>query len=77
MNTRESECSGKKVYMSFTEAQRACRKVENDPNDDRRLTPYRCHYCHNWHCGNRAIPPNKRDDDDRKRWKNWNPWRED
>jgi hypothetical protein len=72
--SRTSECVGKKVYLSFAEAQRACRKVEIDTKDDRHLVPYKCHHCHCWHAGNQAIAPTKRDDNARKRWKNWRWW---
>lgn len=71
------ECAGKKIYPSFAVAERACRKVVSDVNDDRHLVPYKCTVCHHWHAGNQTPAPSKRDDRVRKRWKNWHWWKEE
>ena len=74
-DSHSSACVGKKVYLSFADADRACDKVASK-HDDVHLMPYRCQHCQHWHTGNKAIPPTRRDDIARKRWKNWSWWKE-
>lgn len=57
--SRETECTGKKFYLSYSSAKSACKRKNVQERYTKYLRCYQCSYCACWHLTTKPkIAPN-------------------